>query len=858
GGMGVVYAAHDPQLDRTIALKVLHPHSQRADAKERMLREAQAMARLRHPNVITVFDSGTHNGQVFIAMEFVEGGTLREWLEREPRPWREVLETLTQAGRGLAAAHDVGLVHRDFKPANALIDRDGRVLVSDFGLARGGAEPTPRPLPAAAMERTDIGDAREDLLRATLTRTGALIGTPAYMSPEQFARDLASPRSDQFAFCVVVYEALFGQRPFAGDEIGALVANIERGALRKPTRRRGVPSAVLSVLTRGLSVDPEARYASMHELLRALERAARPRGARRLLAVGLGGLALAGGSMFLDAPSRPEPETAPVNAGALSCEQRAEQQIERLSDEQRELVRAAMIASLGEAEGGARFEALEDTLRRYSTQLEKAQAARCTQRETRPESYGAASMVDVCLDDRRESLSAFLAAVVARVDEREKSILTSEPPRSIVAAGVDHADAAAEQLPSLTACELAHVQRAFREETGGAWSRRLAWSARLALAGALRPHPLTRPPHLDRDALEELAYTKRGGADTQRQLVLDAELALQVLEVQHDRPMDREATRAAYGAFASIATRAARAGMQETRARAWTLAAELLEAGDHSDAAFEQAITEGAMALDALPRAHTLQAPLRRDLGALALIHLGHGADADACVRTRDNEACRGAFQAVNILRAIPNSVDELERDNTRPELDAGLHALAMLRVDPGAVAEQARARAQAVELSAFGFLDFSARRTVSALSMPAFSLESEARRLEGASASTRVACTEELCRLERELVDEILKDPERYLEATRMIPLLRDGVRLGFKLYGLREGSILKLLRFKNGDTITAIDGVPLTDDDAVREADGPVQRALRGDAFTLTVVRKGETMARRFEIVAAARASA
>ncbi|MCA9693542.1 MAG: serine/threonine protein kinase, partial [Myxococcales bacterium] len=196
GGMGLVYAAHDPELDRKVAIKLLRGDPTDSGARDRLLREAQAMARLSHPNVITVHDVGTARGHVFVAMEYVEGGTLGTWLEEQERGWRAVLDVFLAAGRGLAAAHEAGLVHRDFKPDNVLLERDGRVRVADFGLARYGlgAAPTHPPAPAEAptdMTRTGVS------LNTKLTITGATVGTPAYMAPEQLGGVDVDARADQ-------------------------------------------------------------------------------------------------------------------------------------------------------------------------------------------------------------------------------------------------------------------------------------------------------------------------------------------------------------------------------------------------------------------------------------------------------------------------------------------------------------------------------------------------------------------------------------------------------------------------------------------------------------------------------------
>jgi serine/threonine protein kinase len=227
GAMGHVYAAYDPQLDRRIALKVLRPEVRAGDHEARLLREARLAAKLTHENIIVVYDVGVLPGdQLFVAMELVEGRTLRQWLADEKRGWREVLAVLASAGRGLAAAHASGLVHRDFKPDNVLVGSDGRVRVTDFGLARSASAATPLP----------------DDVTTPLTVTGALVGTPAYMAPEQLRGEHADARSDLFGFCVSLYEALSGERPFAGSTIAQLTQAIVDGERPIAIGRRAFPA----------------------------------------------------------------------------------------------------------------------------------------------------------------------------------------------------------------------------------------------------------------------------------------------------------------------------------------------------------------------------------------------------------------------------------------------------------------------------------------------------------------------------------------------------------------------------------------------------------------------------------------
>ncbi|MEM6291201.1 MAG: serine/threonine-protein kinase [Myxococcota bacterium] len=259
GGMGVIYSGYDPSLGRKVAVKLLNPKGgHRKDARNRLLREAQALARLSHPSVVHVYEVGEFEDQVFVAMEFVEGTTLRQWQASGERSWRAILSAYKAAAEGLAAGHAAGIIHRDFKPDNVLVRDDGEVRVIDFGLARTDAE-VPTAADDARMLPVD-----SDL---ALTKTGTLMGTPAYMAPEQFKGETADARTDQFAFCVALYEALYGYRPFAGSTIHQLAANVLTGSVEAPPRYTDVPERMMRVLLRGLEVDPIERYDEMGELV---------------------------------------------------------------------------------------------------------------------------------------------------------------------------------------------------------------------------------------------------------------------------------------------------------------------------------------------------------------------------------------------------------------------------------------------------------------------------------------------------------------------------------------------------------------------------------------------------------------
>lgn len=288
GGMGTVYEAYDDRLDRKIALKLLHQENDQQT--ERLIREARAMAKIKHPNVVPVFDTGEHEGHVYIAMEFISGQNLREWQHlapAAPRPWKECVRVYIEAGRGLAAAHAKGLVHRDFKPSNCVIDdEDGRVRVLDFGLvsATGRAEGIRPSTSDAELEAID--------LCRTLTRSGTAVGTPAYMPLEQHRRERVDEKADQFSFCVALYEAIYGERPFAGKTPVALIVSLEEGRVRPPREEIPVPSRLRKILKRGLSREPSARWSSMDMLLSQLERLTRPTW-RRTMAVTIGAATVA-------------------------------------------------------------------------------------------------------------------------------------------------------------------------------------------------------------------------------------------------------------------------------------------------------------------------------------------------------------------------------------------------------------------------------------------------------------------------------------------------------------------------------------------------------------------------------------
>ncbi|MEM6989853.1 MAG: serine/threonine-protein kinase [Myxococcota bacterium] len=266
GGMGAVYEAHDPKLGRSVAVKVLlRRYTQDPRARQRLKREAAAMAQLSHPQVVQVFEVGEERGESFIARELVDGEPLAAWLDTE-RSIDAIRRVFGEAARGLAAAHAAGIVHRDFKPHNVLVDTQGGAKVMDFGLASSLGGPATQP-PASEPEAKDIAGA--------LTETGAHLGTPQYMSPEQHHGREVGPASDQWSFCVALHEAVHGVLPFAGETTGQVRAAIDDMQIRRGSR--DVPSWLDAIIGRGLQPSPAARFAGMVDLAEALRRGPRSR-----------------------------------------------------------------------------------------------------------------------------------------------------------------------------------------------------------------------------------------------------------------------------------------------------------------------------------------------------------------------------------------------------------------------------------------------------------------------------------------------------------------------------------------------------------------------------------------------------
>ena len=410
GGMGVVLRAYDPRLQREVALKTLRVAGN-TGATRQLVREARAMAQVNHPNVLPIYDVVDDEDGGFLSMELVEGQALSQWLAEERHSWREIIRVFVEAGRGLAAAHQHGLVHRDFKPGNVLIGSDGRIRVTDFGLVRfamsGESSPTMRsvevPIPGAE-----------------LAPTGTVAGTPPYMSPEQHAGSNVDSRSDQYCFCVALWEALYRKRPFVEDTFDELVRAKQAGP-PTPPKTRGVPRSVVAVMERGLSPDPENRLESMDRLLYILERA-RDRRRRAILGSGLLGASLA--STFA---------WALPSTGA--CDGANEKMARVWNDESRTTLRDRFEASEAPFAAMA-LERLEPALDEYAQRWIDIRDGAC--RSTRIHKEHSDEIYEAqlaCLDTRARSLESFLA-VLEGGDAETLS-------RAVAAAG---------QLPSLEQC----------------------------------------------------------------------------------------------------------------------------------------------------------------------------------------------------------------------------------------------------------------------------------------------------------------------------------------------------------------------------------------------------------------------
>lgn len=449
GGMGVVYEAHDPELERSVALKLIHPRQAGIPASRghrRLAREARALARLSHPNIVAVYDAGRHEDSVFIAMEMVVGQSLARWCRSEPRPhWRAVVAAYVAAARGLAAAHDVGMLHRDFKPDNVLIADDGTVKVADFGIAALTApEPDARDAPSAPASPSSSEPAGRprDLVAGSLTAPGALLGTPLYMAPEQQAGGPLDPRADQYSFFLSLYRGLYEQSPFrVGDGETAFRELLEHkmaGDVAPPPADTEVPGWLYPIIVRGLAPDPDDRWPSMDDAIRALQSDPDQRRRRRITIAAVAALVLAviaiaaaGWLRGVDAPADP----------ALLCQTRGAD-IDGVWDPviAEELTRTHGAPSDAHVRSAAAR--LTDRLDDYADQWRAMRIEACdTQQRQDVRADGSLDLRMRCLDRRRARLHA-LVSMVRRRDG------PGPPPGELLDAAIQ----AALSLPPITDC----------------------------------------------------------------------------------------------------------------------------------------------------------------------------------------------------------------------------------------------------------------------------------------------------------------------------------------------------------------------------------------------------------------------
>ena len=445
GGMGEVYAAHDPELDRKVAIKILRADSYPDEVESaRLLREAQSVAKLSHPNLVTVYDVGTAGGRLFLAMELIEGQTLAAWLDDKQRTRAEIVRVFAMAGRGLAAAHRAAVIHRDFKPQNVMVAADGTPRVMDFGLAA-------------------LGQTRSE---PRLTRIGSILGTPLYMSPEQLRGQPVDPRADQFSFCVSLYEGLYGERPFAGDTFPELRTAVLAGRVRPAPLSSGVPGRLRAAILRGLSVDRARRFPDMDALVNAIEQAS-ARGFRVWPAlVGAGAtaaLALAAVLVWQLRTSR-----APTRCGETPAN--LDRAWPKNADATRRAdMRASFLASTV-PDARERHVRTSQALGTYADTWLATHRAGCEATQARREPAELGALRDRCLDQRAEELGA-LVDVFAHADAKivRKSI------------------AAALALPPLDVCADAAALKALpaQPENPAAAARVLQLRRRLAALRAL-------------------------------------------------------------------------------------------------------------------------------------------------------------------------------------------------------------------------------------------------------------------------------------------------------------------------------------------------------------------------------------
>jgi len=601
GGMGVVYKAYDPELERAVALKLLHAGPRGGEDAERrsarLLREAKALARLQHPHVVAVHDVGTFDGDVFLATEYVEGAPLKSWLLVEKPPVAEVLRVMIAAGEGLAAAHRAGLIHRDVKPGNLHVGKDGRVRVLDFGLARADI--------SEEVTRDDILDgspaSSPGSLDAPLTRVGHVVGTPRYMAPEQHTGLAVDARSDQFSYCATLYESLYGESPFEpGDD--EYRTSVTGGKLRPAPADAKVPRRLRQILARGLSPRPEDRWPSMDALLAELRRD--PATTRRRV-IGVAAAVLVAGAAVAAGTLGGTKKAAPVCVGA-------EGKLAGVwDDDARHTVSSAFAAS-GASGANEAYARVERTLGDYAAKWTAMRTDACVATRVRAEQ--SEELMDLrmeCLDERLGELRAQVQ-VLAHAD----------------AATVGKAAQAAGQLPALDGCADAAALRApIRPPTDAATRARVE-----AVRGRLADGHARQRVGAYGEALG-IATTAAVDAASLGYRPLEAEALFLLGDVEDDQ--------GDYKASERTMLRAATAGLEghHDQMVARSLAALVVEVGLRQ-ARFEEAHAWAALAGAAAERGDAyVRGEVRRNVGRL-LYREGRFAEARA-----ETEACLAVWR---------------------------------------------------------------------------------------------------------------------------------------------------------------------------------------------------------------------
>jgi len=578
GGMGVVYAAYDPKLDRKVAIKMLH-EGIRTSHRARLEREARAMAKLTHPNVVSVHEVGEFNNRLFVAMEYVDGKTLRDWLSQDTPDKKQIMKVMIDAGRGLAAAHAAGMAHRDFKPDNILVGSDGRARVSDFGLV------TPVGADTIDEVKPKIGAASQ-LSVSALTQVGTVMGTPLYMAPEQHQGEAADHRADQFSFCVTLWEALYEKTPYSANSYEALVDNVVAERIIAPSSAHKGPAWIRRILTRGLRVDPGDRYASMNELLVALEHD--PWKRRRRLAAGVTVIGLTGAAaIVLVLQSRADRKQAGLCKGADALIQNV------WTEQRRSEIRSAFEKS-GQASAAANWGVSEKHLDAYALEWASLRTQSCeATRITKDQSPKLLAFSMDCFDRRllhfRSTLTLFGTAPNQQVIEN--AVQTTNDLPSLQSCRSPSELERATPLPNdpVSRRKILQLEETFaevkRHDQRGEYREALAGTEMLA------------------DKAEALKYTP---------------LAANILLARASLQQTLGEIEAAEATFRAAASAAARAQDDVLVARVWIRVLDLLAKQGRIDEALAIE-TVASTSAERVPDAFQVQARLQNTLGGIYL-----------------------------------------------------------------------------------------------------------------------------------------------------------------------------------------------------------------------------------------------